>query len=304
VFCLIPGGEKANEALDYARQPRSASEPAEKQFFTMFFPKERATAEEKARKYALAYLSKHQIQIPAKNAPPSDPIRIKYDRAFQLAFSEEFERSFTPIDYFFASVQKFFITAISEIQKRFSFKDNVFQILPLVRPKNARNLCPASLSSLFKRFPLLNDHCNVVEAEKEWRSHVNMPIDYFEIDSSQSTFAFYNMDVEFYWNRVFAAKLPSGEPQFPNLKVCISLLLSLPFSNASAERFFSFMKLTKTPIRNALHDKSVSALLKANNWLKNGGSTAGKVEIPEDLLNLAKKVKTNAAIQDSESDSD
>jgi hypothetical protein len=44
--------------------------------------------------------------------------------------------------------------------------------------------------------------------------------------------------------------------------------------------------------------------LKANNWLKNGGSTAGKVEIPEDLLNLAKKVKTNAAIQDSESDSD
>ncbi len=85
-------------------------------FFTMFFPKERATAEEKARKYALAYLSKHQIQIPAKNAPPSDPIRIKYDRAFQLAFSEEFERSFTPIDYFFASVQKFFITSISEIE--------------------------------------------------------------------------------------------------------------------------------------------------------------------------------------------
>ena len=101
----------------------------------MFFPKERATAEENARKYALAYLSKHQIQIPAKNAPPSDPVRIKYDRAFQLAFSEEFERSFTPIDYFFASAQKFFITSVSEIQKRFSFKDNVFQILPLVRQK-------------------------------------------------------------------------------------------------------------------------------------------------------------------------
>ena len=82
MFCLIPGGEKANEALDYARQPRSASEPAEKQFFTMFFPKERATAEEKARKYALAYLSKLQIQILSKNAPSSDPIRIKYDRAF------------------------------------------------------------------------------------------------------------------------------------------------------------------------------------------------------------------------------
>ncbi|EFX65341.1 hypothetical protein DAPPUDRAFT_264826 [Daphnia pulex] len=38
-----------------------------------------ATDEEKARKYALAYLSKHQIQILSKNAPSSDPIRIKYD---------------------------------------------------------------------------------------------------------------------------------------------------------------------------------------------------------------------------------
>jgi hypothetical protein len=48
-------------------------------------------------------------------------------------------------------------------------------------------------------------------------------------------------------------KLPSGEPQFPILKVCISLLLSLPFSIASAERIFSFMKemkLTKTPLRS------------------------------------------------------
>ncbi len=76
-------------------------------FLLCFFPKREpltATDEEKARKYALAYLSKHQIQIPSKNAPSSDPIRIKYDRAFQLAFSEEFERSFTPIDYLFAFV--------------------------------------------------------------------------------------------------------------------------------------------------------------------------------------------------------
>jgi hypothetical protein len=60
-------------------------------FLLCFSPKREpltATDEEKARKYALAYLSKHQIQIPAKNAPSSDPIRIKYDGAFQLAFSD------------------------------------------------------------------------------------------------------------------------------------------------------------------------------------------------------------------------
>ncbi|EFX67717.1 hypothetical protein DAPPUDRAFT_115212 [Daphnia pulex] len=136
-------------------------------------------------------------------------------------------------------------------KKRFSFKDHVFQIIPLVKPKNARNLCPASLSSLLKRFPLLSDHCNVVEADKEWRSHVNMPIDYFEIDSSQSTFAFFNMmDVEFYWNRVFAAKLPNGEPQFPTLKYVFP-----SYFLCRAERFFSFMKemkLAKLPYRFVL----------------------------------------------------
>jgi hypothetical protein len=52
----------------------------------------------------------------------------------------------------------------------------------------------------------------------------------------------------------------------------------------------------------ALHDKSVSALLKANNRLKKEGLTARKMEIPVNLINLAKKVETNAAIQD-ESDS-
>ncbi|KAK4006120.1 hypothetical protein OUZ56_011275 [Daphnia magna] len=62
--------------------------------------------------------------------------------------------------------------------------------------------CPDCADEVLFTVKIYHDHCNVVEAEKEWRSHVNMPIDYFEIDFSQSTFEFYNMDVEFYWNRV------------------------------------------------------------------------------------------------------
>ncbi|KAK4009477.1 hypothetical protein OUZ56_018589 [Daphnia magna] len=98
-------------------------------------------------------------------------------------------------------------------------------------------------------------------AEKEWRSHVNLPNDYFYVLSSHSNFEFYNTDAEFYWNRQF---------------ICREFLQYYEIDNNS----------------NALHDKSVSALLKANSWLKNQGVTAGNVKIPENLLKLAKVNKS------------
>jgi hypothetical protein len=83
---------------------------------------------------------------------------------------------------------------------------------------------------------------NQDDAETEWRDQGNLSEDIFDLTSNSD---FMDLDPEFYWQRVFKIKTPSGNPRFPNLKVCISLLLSLPFSNASAERCFSIMKDTK-----------------------------------------------------------
>ena len=92
-----------------------------------------------------------------------------------------------------------------------------------------RTICVPNLFRLcLNDFPL-RDNVNEDEAEVEWRDHVNLPVEYFGVSSNHE---FYTMDPEFYWNRVFASKLPYGNFKFPNLKVCISLLLSLPFSNA------------------------------------------------------------------------
>lgn len=239
--------------------------------------------------------------MPDKNASETDPTRKIYDSVFKAQYNEEFESAFTPLDYFFTSVRNFYVTAVSEIKKRFNFDDEVFKLLPMVKPKNARHLSPQSLSSLFKRFPVLCDKVNVDDAENEWRTHVNLPDEYFNVSSNHE---YVEMDPEFYWNRVFSSKSPSGNPQFSNLKICISLLLSLPFSNASAERCFSVMKDTKPPKKNNLHDKSVDGVMKGKMWLKNQKQTAATIDIPADLMKLAKKVKSNGAIESSESDSD
>jgi hAT family C-terminal dimerisation region len=292
-------GLKASQAITDCQQPRAISDPAEKQYFTLYFPKEKEEAEKKAKKFALDYVKSNLIPVPDKNSLPTDPIRKNYDSVFQSAFNQEFERSFHPIDNFFLSVRNFYAKAVYEFKTRFNFEDDVYKILPILKPKNARKLSPQSLSCLFTRYPILRDHVNEDDADNEWRAHVNLSCDYFNVSED---FEFHNMDAEFYWNRVFSSKSPSGEIRFPNLKVCISLLLTLPFSNAAAERFFSHMKDTKPPKKNGLHDKSVDAVMKGKIWLKSNGANAGSVTIPDSLLQLSKTVKTNAAIVSSDSD--
>ena len=45
----------------------------------------------------------------------------------------------------------------------------------------------------------------------------------------------------------------------------------------------------KPPKKNGLHDKSVDALMKGENWLKNRGAKAGTVIIPDAMLNFQKR---------------
>jgi len=73
-------------------------------------------------------------------------------------------------------------------------------------------------------------------------------------------------------------------------------LLSLPFSNAIAERAFSVVDQVKTPLRNNLHNVSLSSLILAQQWLKNQQATSASIEVPEGMVKAALKVKASATI--------
>ena len=118
------------------------------------------------------------------------------------------------MDYFFLSVRNFYAKAVYEFKTRFNFEDDVCKSSQWWKPKNARKLSPQSLSCLFMRYPLLRDHVNEDDADNEWRAHVNLSCDYFNVSED---FEFHNMDAEFYWKRVFASKSPSGKIRFPIL---------------------------------------------------------------------------------------
>ena len=61
-------GLKASQAITDCQQPRAISDPAEKQYFTLYFPKEKEEAEKKAKKFALDYVKSNLITVPDKNS--------------------------------------------------------------------------------------------------------------------------------------------------------------------------------------------------------------------------------------------
>ena len=62
---------------------------------------------------------------------------------------------------FYQSCQNYYIVLIKQIQCRFKFEDEIYDILALVEPRNARSLKPKSLRPLFVRIPVLIEKCCV-----------------------------------------------------------------------------------------------------------------------------------------------
>ena len=74
-----------------------------------------------------------------------------------------------------SSCRNFYRVAVDEVIKLFDFNDEVFNVIELVKPKNARSLIPKSLRVLFERFPEVRNRCDIAKADLEWREHANLP---------------------------------------------------------------------------------------------------------------------------------
>ena len=108
------------------------------------------------------------------------------------------------------------------------------------------------------------------------------------------------LDTVKYWTIVFSRKNDAGLQCYPNLYQIMSTLLSLPFSNASAERFFSQLNLTKTTERTRLKNETVRGLMHTVYYLKNKEISAHSMQIDEKLLKAINNVRSDATCSESE----
>ena len=99
----------------------------------------------------------------------------------------------------------------------------------------------------------MKDCVSEQDLDNEWREHALLDHEKLKLSTTLS--------VETYWKRVFEFKNAAGQLMFPNLKIVVSLLLVLPFSNASVERVFSNLNNIKTENRNKLSVEVINSLL-------------------------------------------
>lgn len=278
---LFNAGPLAEDSLEEIRS-------GDKRYFTSFFPAEKEAAAKDAKKEALAEAE--------RQFPPYHPefSREKFDDAYKRAYKSSYESHFKPLDLFYKSCRSFYIVAITDLLSRFQFDDdNIYELCNLLKPINARRKQPPSLAPLFRRYPVLNEATNLVSADADWRSHVALPLHIFGVKYVDELS---KVPVEQYWQTVLNEKNLAGEQRYPHLAICIGLLMSLPFSNAPAERAFSKLDMTKTLRRNALHNKTTSSLMKLSYHLKNADCSSSRLSIPPSMIKAAQNVKANAVI--------
>lgn len=71
-----------------------------------------------------------------------------------------------------------------------------------------------------------------------------------------------NLEIDDMWKNILQKKKFNGEPSFPNLENLVHAVLSLPHSNAEAERIFSIVTDVKNKKRNRIDVTCLDAVSK------------------------------------------
>lgn len=180
-----------------------------------------------------------------------------------LEIKEEVEQQ--ALNVFFTSCLNFYIELFTDIRRRFTFKEPIFQVINLVDPVVAQYFDVKSLLHVTKMFPILEPYVNVQEVDNEWREHALLDFSNHNIDKNKAHSA------EDYWRDIFDLKNAAGLPKFKNLQIVIQFLLILPFSNASVERIFSNLNNIKTDTRNKLGRERLASILHTKQAVKDSG---------------------------------
>lgn len=126
-----------------------------------FFSKEKSSAEQYAHQVGLSNVTMQGLPIPTHKTAHDNPSKIIFDIAFKKAYKDSFQSRFKPFDLFWV----FYRVVVTELISRFEFSDNIFELIQMVHPINARNLKPKSLRMVFQRFSILKTECDVAKAD-------------------------------------------------------------------------------------------------------------------------------------------
>ena len=173
---------------------------------------------------------------------------------------------------------EFYKTAVREMIKRLPYKDTFFEQLSFLDPKVAFS-CKARVT-----FKDLSDiaarlNINITQLAFEWRV---LPRRF--TDEQKENLAY--LDIDEMWAKIFECEDDDGNKFFPNLAKLVEAVLSLPHSNAEAERIFSIVSDVKNKKRNKLGNDTVSAICVARSSFQANNINCVNFEIDSRHLEL------------------
>ena len=185
---------------------------------------------------------------------------------------------------FFSAVRSFYLATIQKMLKKFPFGDPLFKDLGILLPSKVSD----TVIRLAKRFPQLglSDSESISRLQEEFMDFILSPAD---LPSSHTYNACDHTKKESagsFWFEIGKMKTFDGQQRFSKLYKLMAGLLSIPSSNADAERGFSILRKIHTDQRpTLLHSTIVSLLsLKYNNL-----SSCFETSLPDELISKCKK---------------
>lgn len=180
-------------------------------------------------------------------------------------------------DEFRKKCLSFYITAATEILKRLPFQDPKFKSMEFLDPQVAFSLvhnCETDILSLANNF---SDFIDVTNLTTEWQK---LPTTFTDIEIE----IFKKMPLDQMWLEIQNIKNFDEEYLFPNLGKLANITLTLPHSNAEAERIFSMVTDIKVKKRNRMGDDTLNAMCVIRNVLHQENKTCVNYPISDALI--------------------
>lgn len=170
------------------------------------------------------------------------------------------------IQVFLQRMQSFLSELCNQLKKRLPIT-SIFKDLQFLDPQHIVYKEFVSILTIAKRFPNLVDDKNIQNIDDELRQ-MKFDKNLSDLLESGGSVASAILSVDKFWGAVGKIMSANGAINYPNFA---KALLSLPMSNASCERIFSQVNLTKTKTRNRFLNKHVSNLITVKEGIKDNG---------------------------------
>lgn len=173
----------------------------------------------------------------------------------------------------------YYTTAAQELQRRLPLKNIVLQELIFIDPKVALDGFQREAVNNFQNLKKQFGHMVDFDAiEVEWRNlHVIL-----DEDTKNKLRSIEHIDEM--WYELSLLEDYSGEKKFSNLYNLVKIALSMPHSNAEAERVFSIVTDVKTKKRNRLGTESLDAVCVFRSALQSKSLNCIKFEVTKEHL--------------------